>query len=942
MVKKGAHVGMGKPAYYGLLALACLVGLGLVMAPILATGRGPVWLPDALVQQVATMTYEGEALRGAFASLAAGQGFDLPSFVFNTGYGDSVRATMALFDPLKWLSALVPPDCVEYLFYAIIYVRLYLAAVAFSVYCFGIGRAKGSTMVAALCYCFSGFVLFWGALRHPSFINATIMLPLVLWGAERLFRGKGPVAFSVTVALALFLSTYFAYMTAITVVAYALVRFFAFEQDRTLRRFLRTGGLFVLFGALGVAVAGIAVFPEVISLTSMDRVSGRSSVYVPVVNSAAYYGSFVGRMLGTVVTEATAKFVGVVGVMCTAALIVCPGRFDRRRRRSWLAAMVLVALVLLVPRLGSVMNGFNYVTDRWMFIMGFCVANIVCLVLPALKGLDAREWRRLGIVLAVVLVLAVAPAPFDDVLTALPVVAAVLLAAACAVAVLHGRGAVARRGYLAAMAAIAVASAVSTSFFLTNEDVGKGYAKEFLPEGGMAYSMFTDASPFAVVDQLPQNQREQHRYSMSRSPGLRYFNNSLASDRMGLESFHSHYVQSVDDFRNSVGLPDNFFRAYFYGADGRLALEAFSGARYYVSPEKDSWLVPRTYEKTGLADNGRTLYASDYALPLAFCYDTVLSYQEYSKLDQAARQDALLQACVVDAAKIDADAQVADSVAVSAVQRDYRVSQGKGLKWEGNTIRVDKAGASITFDFEALPDAETYLVFENLNLGEGNPDKRSTFDLKVECANGERTYSPRTPYTAQGYSGKDNWICNLGYSADGIGQIVLTFPEAGEYRCDGLRVYCQPVGPLVQDLEKLRERGLADIETDGHGIAGTATTVKDVEYALFTVGYSRGWTAKVDGSPVDIVRAGVGFVGVPLRGAGEHRVELTYQTPGLVPGVALSLAGLVACIACAVGLHLHRRRADERGAGESGGAEQHAEPPHAADKAAAEGKEMPR
>ncbi len=51
--------------------------------------------------------------------------------------------------------------------------------------------------------------------------------------------------------------------------------------------------------------------------------------------------------------------------------------------------------------------------------------------------------------------------------------------------------------------------------------------------------------------------------------------------------------------------------------------------------------------------------------------------------------------------------------------------------------------------------------------------------------------------------------------------------------------------------------------------------------------FSEGWRARVDGQPTEVKPANLIFQSVDL-GAGEHRVEFEYQTPGLIPGFWLS------------------------------------------------------
>jgi hypothetical protein len=56
-----------------------------------------------------------------------------------------------------------------------------------------------------------------------------------------------------------------------------------------------------------------------------------------------------------------------------------------------------------------------------------------------------------------------------------------------------------------------------------------------------------------------------------------------------------------------------------------------------------------------------------------------------------------------------------------------------------------------------------------------------------------------------------------------------------------------------------------------------------------------GWTATVDGAPADVLRVNHAFRGVPV-GAGVHDVVFRYRPGWLVPGAAISVAGLALAI----------------------------------------------
>ncbi len=70
--------------------------------------------------------------------------------------------------------------------------------------------------------------------------------------------------------------------------------------------------------------------------------------------------------------------------------------------------------------------------------------------------------------------------------------------------------------------------------------------------------------------------------------------------------------------------------------------------------------------------------------------------------------------------------------------------------------------------------------------------------------------------------------------------------------------------------------------------------------------YYPGWSARVDGAPVEILRTDVSLRGIPLR-AGRHHVELVYDPWSVKLGAGLSILTLLLCLG-AIG-RLQRRRA---------------------------------
>ena len=105
-------------------------------------GKSFIWNDcdhDGLVQHYNAFAYYGKLLREVLKTLIFEHRLELPMWDMSIGYGSDIITTLhyyAVGDPLNLLSAFVPLAWSEYLFNFMVLLRLYLAGIAFSRYCF--------------------------------------------------------------------------------------------------------------------------------------------------------------------------------------------------------------------------------------------------------------------------------------------------------------------------------------------------------------------------------------------------------------------------------------------------------------------------------------------------------------------------------------------------------------------------------------------------------------------------------------------------------------------------------------------------------------------------------------------------------------------------------------------------------------------------------------
>ena len=149
-------------------------------------------------QHLNSLAYYGEYLRNILHSVFVEHKFEIPMWDMHIGYGSDILTTLHYYvigDPLTLLSVFVSPEKTEYLYAFLIFLRIYLAGIAFSRYCFYHRNSKQAVLLGSLIYIFAGWTIY-AAMKHPYFANPMIYLPLILLGIDKIYRKEKPMYLS--------------------------------------------------------------------------------------------------------------------------------------------------------------------------------------------------------------------------------------------------------------------------------------------------------------------------------------------------------------------------------------------------------------------------------------------------------------------------------------------------------------------------------------------------------------------------------------------------------------------------------------------------------------------------------------------------------------------------------------------------------------------------
>ena len=96
---------------------------------------------------------------------------------------------------------------------------------------------------------------------------------------------------------------------------------------------------------------------------------------------------------------------------------------------------------------------------------------------------------------------------------------------------------------------------------------------------------------------------------------------------------------------------------------------------------------------------------------------------------------------------------------------------------------------------------------------------------------------------------------------------------------------------MEYDCEKLASTSAQEFEFNNRGFKATVTRTSP-NLVFFSVPYDSGWSATVNGKPVEVEKVNSGFMAVKVD-AGVSKISFTYITPGLEKGLIITLLSAV-------------------------------------------------
>ena len=736
-----------------------------------------------------------------------------------------------------------------------------------------------------------------------------VYLPLLFLGVEQVLAKRRPYLLIVTVFLAAVSNFYFFYMLAIITAIYTVYRLCCLYDRHSVKQ--AVGGLLqvTLWAVVGVLMSAAILLPVILTFIGDNR----NGVQYPL--TLLYDADFYRNFLAAYTTSHNQAYQTYLGFNAVALPAICLLYFKRKPEEKPLRILFLLATAaLLIPVFGWALNGFSYMANRWVWAYSLLVAYIVTTQWKKLRHITVGQAVACVGALALYSLLTIPLMTTDTRNIAVSVLLAFLIIVLCALAPKF------KKKHLAtALVLVLVLTSFTGNAAYFYSSHGKHKTDTFVATEKVNRRI--KGASGRKVKKAAKSDKSFYRYTGDNVE----CNEELLAHISGSSFYWSLQNPNVAQYVTETEQPvENSYR--YNRLNTSAALNALTGVKYYAATKSTTTLP---YGFTPLQGK---IYQSGNALPLGYTYDSAITRADYEKLSSLKKQQALLQGVVLDSVPT-GTAQATLSFTDKSLP--YTITTDKNVAVDGKKIHVYDKGAKVTLHFNGTPNSETYLrmglrnytdypAYTYYKTQENDPLHRYSTDKWNKKDDSQKAYVRRkarsfkvpssltlqyTAHTADGaaltpqstvtctqthlrFEGYKVQMVNAGYSKDAKTDITVTFNARGIYDFSTLEVLEQPMTDTDRQVAKLAENTLENIQIGTDTIDGTVTLDRS-KILLLTIPYCDGWTATVDGKEAQLLQANTMFSALALE-PGEHTIHLTYRTPHLKAGLAVSVLGFAA------------------------------------------------
>ncbi|MDP4164160.1 MAG: YfhO family protein [Bacillota bacterium] len=677
-------------------------------------------------------------------------------------------------------------------------------------------------------------------------LEGIYLLPLLLLGVERLLKENKFIFLIVVLAFSFISNFYISYMMGIFTFLYFLARYFTMHWEKKRGIFLRKFALFALATAIAAGMSMFLILPTAMAL----RWTPKQPLNIETlenfkVNLLDVYMKLFPGYVDSLRRGVPNLYPGLL------ATLIFPIFFISKKimvKEKLIFGLLLIFFLFSfeIPFLNLAWHGFdspNFFPYRYSFLLTFL---IIYLAIRAFHVMDRKSiWVIIPFFLLDLLLFPVFKMRNSHYITdEIPTVSSILLTAYFILLILKCRVA-SRKKWISISLFILVCTDMGINAFFTMKSIDYQFAynhrKNYLENSSdiekvVEYTKNKDRSFYRTESTLNRNLNDPLRYGYN-----------------GISHFSSLSYAGLHQYLHDLGYTTLGSNLWASNNGSTVVTDSLLGIKYMISGPNFN----RIGYKQTVCSNNVCMYKNNNALPIGYFLNktdfNLSSSNPFFNQSNVFGTESYFQ-------KVMPDHVAYLNLSVSMQKRHLHIEK-----------IVKKSKAFIQYRFKLKGDQQLYTLF--------SADRWNHSEVFVDG-------HPIGTYP----SVFNNRILDLGaYSNKEIAVLVKLL--GNQLTIKNPVFYTLDTSKYKKRITQLRAQELHVKKWSNTQITGEVTSV-DGGLLFLSIPYDPGWSANVDGKPVETTNIHDAFLGIQLKG-GHHRIQLSYLPPGFKTGAVVSLISLL-------------------------------------------------
>ncbi|KAF5074889.1 Bacterial membrane protein YfhO [anaerobic digester metagenome] len=733
-------------------------------------------------------------------------------------------------------------------------------------------RSRGSSFAAALVYG-GGIYYMWNANFFDFMTDAYLWVPLMVLGYRIWERRRNFWPLVISAALAAINNYYFAYHTYLFFILFVLIMAKSPNYGRSLREkaanWFREVGGYAWQGIAALLLSMFAFLPAAFAFLRIDRFDTVNPV------SLFYSQDFYMNMpINLFFNNST---LGIPMLIILALFINYRRTSELTDRKIFLLLTFLILYML--PFTGYFLNGMNYHSERWFYLLLFVFSYVLADILDEMKKPHHFNLFWLGLIFIGSSVLIYLRwdviKGFDD----KDKYVAVLLFNLAAFLLIALRQQIRQIKWRKVSDAVVVL--LIFGIMVGNNLAYAGDQNLNLNSAKMETEKMKSPELIDIMSRVVPSENEFFRTVFRNN---RMENATTYYDYYGISTFSSMTDGNMHDWIKRILniRHDIVYLSSFNNLDDRLYLEGLLGVKYLITENGSYEPVP--YYKKVYSNQKYTLYVNEYTVGMDLWFEEELPVTEVYQMIKPDMDMNLMHFAITEGKPI---LPQGTPVRSEEIPLTDSVMTFDKVYFNGQRIEFDEGGA-VTFTIPEPYDTSQLYLHNYLR-----PEDQKEFDQTVNKKTVFKSYesNPYVYYT-------NNWT----WALNGNEPSIRWTAAKKSYEIKDFYLHRVDLSDYEQLIEQRNKYNMENLVVSGNHITGTITNTEKGILVL-NIPYNKGWTVKDNGKPLPIERMNGILSGIALE-PGTHELIFQFRSYGFIPGLIITLLTLIAL----VGYDVWRRR----------------------------------